>query len=397
MGSKHSLREIVMVTNREDNILAFQIELIETIKEEWSMESDELAHILNKYNILSFVCNNYDKFESVNVLEVVEDHIVNQGGCIYNSLTPWQIQMRFDYQTVGLANIQFNNKGGILTADVVYSNYSEKRQQRNTNNNIIAYSPDDLKSADNKATTKEEALIIFSQYNIKVEEVESSVFKVLNPEEIFVNLEEFCYEFERILLLTSEVEHELRNDKTYRFANIYYILLDLENPQTLYKYATLCNSERKTIILRFEPETPTIEAFRQWKEDCKKENFRKNHEEVMKIFKRHGLQIERVETSIYKVLNPHEQIVCISDIGWSLEYAAIITDFDNEVKMQSNWSLNDAGYIYYISLDINDYETIKKYRDIVEETYNVRSNVDWFDYKPKEDNLFNLWVSQGIE
>lgn len=389
-----------MTPTRQDNILELQIAFLDTLRQDWFISNIDLAQLLNKYSIFGFIEDNYDKLESADSLEAIEEHIVLQGGCIYHNLTPNQIRMKFRLQTVGLTNIQFRDDGSILTADVVYSNYTEDRQQQNMNSNIIAYTPDDLESAGGKATTKEEAIALFNHYNLKVEEVEPSVFKVLNPEEQLINLNEFSYEFERITLLTSRVEIAcIGNDTmdTYRVANVYYIMLVFTNPQQLYKYATQCNSERETEILRFLPEEPPIESYRQWKKECKKESFRKTHEEALAIFQKHDIQVEQVEPLVYKILNPFDHIVNITDLEGNLGECIIIGDHNKEIHMYENWYSFDVGNIYYISLDYENDDITNKYFELVEQEYKLQSRITGYKYRPRENDLYNLWNSQGIE
>ena len=117
----------------------------------------------------------------------------------------------------------------------------------------------------------------------------------------------------------------------------------------------------------------------------------KTHEEAMKVFNKFGLQVEEVESTVYKVLNnTHE--VCIDDLEFELEQCLmLVSDKINSKKLPEGYWISFV-YVYYIILDYNNDDALWKYEEISRQSR--RTIVRSFKYNPNYvesiDTLYTL-------
>jgi len=100
--------------------------------------------------------------------------------------------------------------------------------------------------------TREEAAAIFNKFGIQTEEVEPTVYKVLNDTQEF-NIDAIKSELNEGLLLVSYKKRYVKTPEGYNeiYRNIYYILLDYDNDELLNKYDDISCATRRTVVSSF--------------------------------------------------------------------------------------------------------------------------------------------------
>lgn len=112
--------------------------------------------------------------------------------------------------------------------------------------------------------TREEAAAIFNKFGIQTEEVEPTVYKVLNDTQEF-NINAIKSELNEGLLLVSPQTRYKKNSEgnNEEYGQIYYILLDYDNDELLNKYDDISCATRRTVVrsFRYNPNyTETIDT-----------------------------------------------------------------------------------------------------------------------------------------
>ena len=99
----------------------------------------------------------------------------------------------------------------------------------------------------------EEALAIFNKFGIQVEQVEPSVYKVINNTED-VNITDLEWELTECLMLTSSQTGSEKTPEGYwnEFAHVYYIITDYSKEEQLWKYEDISSEERETVVSSFK-------------------------------------------------------------------------------------------------------------------------------------------------
>lgn len=121
--------------SKREKLLHAEIEIIDSMRKYWNIgqfETDKIANIFVEYNIMEHMKEYLDFYLSAYDLVVInniEEYIYSQNGCIYEGLREQQINRIFPNEWLGLDNIQYNSKGEIKSADIVFTNYEEDRQK----------------------------------------------------------------------------------------------------------------------------------------------------------------------------------------------------------------------------------------------------------------------------
>lgn len=87
----------------------------------------------------------------------------------------------------------------------------------------------------------EEAMEIFNKFGIQTELVEPTVYKVINNTQEF-NIDDLEMALEEVVLLVSYDKRYVKNSEGCNdiYRCIYYIFLDYDNNDLVYKYDVLC-------------------------------------------------------------------------------------------------------------------------------------------------------------
>ena len=90
---------------------------------------------------------------------------------------------------------------------------------------------------------------VFEEYGLHVEQVEPSVYKVLNTDKE-ISVDELQKDLEYCVLLTSERKGKKRlsTGGCYTLAHIYYIILDVNNIELGYKYDAIAGKEFGKVV-----------------------------------------------------------------------------------------------------------------------------------------------------
>lgn len=90
---------------------------------------------------------------------------------------------------------------------------------------------------------------VFKEYGLEVQQVEPSVYKVLNTEKE-ISVDELQKDLEYCVLLTSERKGKKRlsTGGCYTLAYIYYIVTDVDNIELGYKYDNIASQEFGKVI-----------------------------------------------------------------------------------------------------------------------------------------------------
>jgi len=100
--------------------------------------------------------------------------------------------------------------------------------------------------------TREEAVAIFNKFNIQTVEVEPTVYRVINNTQEF-NINAIKSELNEGLLLVSPQTRYEKVPEGYNIEHgqIYYILLDYDNDELLWKYDDISRKTRRTVVSSF--------------------------------------------------------------------------------------------------------------------------------------------------
>lgn len=109
--------------------------------------------------------------------------------------------------------------------------------------------------------THEEAMEIFKQFNIQAEEVEPTVYKVLNNKQE-INIYDLEFELKECFLLISNKQRSERNKEGYKikYAPVFYILLDCNKGDLMDKYYDISQQERITVIRSYKYNPNYVES-----------------------------------------------------------------------------------------------------------------------------------------
>lgn len=108
----------------------------------------------------------------------------------------------------------------------------------------------------------------------------------------------------------------------------------------------------------------------------------KEKEQIIRDF---GLEIEKVEDSVYKVLNTDKEFN-IDKLQWALKECVLITSTETRYHRETEGFCTSIGKIYYIVIEINS-ELGLKYDDIAAEEFG-RSLYQ--PYKYIADNMMHI-------
>jgi len=101
--------------------------------------------------------------------------------------------------------------------------------------------------------TREEAASIFNKFNIQTEEVEPTVYKVINNTQEF-NIDTLELELKECVLLTSQQTRYKKNSEgnNEEYGQIYYILLDYDNYELRWRYEDISKETKNTLVSSFK-------------------------------------------------------------------------------------------------------------------------------------------------
>ncbi len=58
---------------RSDNVLNMQITIVNSMKKEWKMEYEKLSDLLEQYDLLAYIDDNYEGFNSMGMKGILLD------------------------------------------------------------------------------------------------------------------------------------------------------------------------------------------------------------------------------------------------------------------------------------------------------------------------------------
>lgn len=104
-----------------------------------------------------------------------------------------------------------------------------------------------------------------------------------------------------------------------------------------------------------------------------------------------GLQVEEIESSVYKVLNPEKE-VNIDKLQWALEECMLVTSDQIRTKKLENGMYTSIRNVYIIITKYNK-DLVWKYDEIYEKKYGTTLISD-YKYKPDKevriDTIYSL-------
>lgn len=101
---------------------------------------------------------------------------------------------------------------------------------------------------------------ILKKHNIQVEQVEESVFKVINSEQRvnIDNLKRDLKEFIAIISSSTEYKKDTDSDIYSMITSIYYLITDYNNKKMLIKYFGMAKQEHKNASIESYRERPEL-------------------------------------------------------------------------------------------------------------------------------------------
>lgn len=105
-----------------------------------------------------------------------------------------------------------------------------------------------------------------------------------------------------------------------------------------------------------------------------------------------GLDVKRVEDSVYKVLNTDKEIN-IDKLQWALEECILITS--PRIRYEKTGDINTKiANVYYICLDISNKKSSYNYKDKAKEEFG-KVIYKYYKYNPVEEHFITTIYSKG--
>lgn len=92
------------------------------------------------------------------------------------------------------------------------------------------------------------------------------------------------------------------------------------------------------------------------------------NDNILSVFVEFGLQVKELEPKVYEVLNTEHE-VSIDELEWALGECILLTSDRVRWKRLEGGISSPVAYVYYILLDYDDDERMRKYDGLATERF----------------------------